>query len=220
MEKTGAPIGKILASIINNVMFNPVNRGKLVQKLEKHPRLENLGSLKIKKCNSEISSEMLQSKARTKDLITQKMQGCVLKAVGAISKVTNTLPELNNNKKLNTTTLNKSLSTMVHNCTDSLALLSQVNTDLEQNRRDHIAYCLDNQYHALRKNVPADSEFLFGDDLPKRIMNVTANKKLFSTSKTSFQSFKSSKNLRRFPQNPGNRNQNGYQNRTGQYQKQ
>ena len=94
-----------------------------------------------------------------------------------------------------------------------LELLSQVNTDLEQNRRDHIALCPDNQYHALRKNVPVDSEFLFGDDLPKRIMNVTANKKLFSPSKTSFQSynpsFKSSKNLRRFPRNPGNRNQNG-----------
>ena len=113
---------------------------------------------------------------------------------------------------------------MVHDCTDSLALLSQVNADLEQNRCDHIAYCLDNQYHTLRKNVPTDSEFLFGDDLPKRIMNVTANKKLFSSSKTYFQSynfsFKNTKNLCRFPQNPGNRNQNGYQNRIGQYQKQ
>ena len=79
---------------------------------------------------------------------------------------------------------------MVHDCTDSL--LSHVNTKLGQNRHDHIAYCLDNQYHALRKNVPADSEFLFGDDLPKRTMNVTANKKLFSTSKTFFQSYNSS----------------------------
>ena len=167
---------------------------------------------------------MLQSKTRSKDLEMQKMQACVLKAVGAISKVTNTLSELNNNKKLNITTLNKNLSTMVHNCTDSLALLSQVNTDLEQNRRDYIAYCLDSQYYALRKNVPADSEFLIGDDLPKRIMNLTSNKKPFYTSKTSFQSyspsFRSSKNLHRFPQNPGNGNQNGYQTRTGQYQKQ
>ena len=70
------------------------------------------------------------------------MQGCVLKAVGAISKVTNILLELKNSKNLNTTTLSKNLSTMVHGCTDSLALLIQVNTDLEQNRRDHIAYCL------------------------------------------------------------------------------
>ena len=70
------------------------------------------------------------------------MQGCVLKAVGAISKVANILLELKNSKNLNTTTLSKNLSTMVHDCTDSLALLIQVNTDLEQNRHDHIAYCL------------------------------------------------------------------------------
>ena len=53
VEKTGPPIGKNLASIMNNVMFNPVGREKLVQKLEKHPRPENLNSLKIQKCNSE-----------------------------------------------------------------------------------------------------------------------------------------------------------------------
>ena len=94
---------------------------------------------------------MLQSKTRSKDLKTQKMQSCVLKALGAISKVTNALLDLKNSNNLNTTTLYKKLSTMVHDCSNSLALLSQVNTDLEQNRRDHIAYCLDNL-----KNVPAD----------------------------------------------------------------
>ena len=80
VEKTGPPIGKKLASIINNVMFNPVNKEKLVQKLGKHHRPENLNSLKIKKCNPEIWSEMLQSKTRSKDLKTQKMQSCVLKS--------------------------------------------------------------------------------------------------------------------------------------------
>ena len=58
-EKTGPAIGKNLASMINNVMFHPANREKLVSKLEKHPRPENLNSLKIKKCNPEIWSEML-----------------------------------------------------------------------------------------------------------------------------------------------------------------
>ena len=153
------------------------------------------------------------------------MQGCILKGVGAISKVTNVLLVLKNSKNLNTTTLSQNLSTMVHDCTGSLALLSQVNTDLEQNRRDHTAHCLDNQYHTLRKKCTCWFKywFLFGDDLPKTIMNLTANKRLFSTCKTSFQSYNSSfrslENLRRFPQNPGNRNQNGYQNRTGKYQK-
>ena len=41
-----------------------------------------------------------------------------------------------------------------------------MNIDLEQNRRNHIAYCLENQYHALRKNVFAYSEFLAGPPIP------------------------------------------------------
>ena len=81
VEKPGPPIEKKLASKINNVMFNPVSREKLAQKLEK-----TLYSLKIKKCNSKILSEMLQSKTRSKDLKTQKKQDCILKAVRAISK--------------------------------------------------------------------------------------------------------------------------------------
>ena len=66
---------------------------------------------------------MLQSKTKSKDLKTQKMQSCVLKAVEAISKVTNALLDLKSSKNLNTTTLNKNLSTMVHDYTDSLALV-------------------------------------------------------------------------------------------------
>ena len=105
-------------------MFNPAISEKLV-KLEKQPRPENLNSLKIRKCNPEIWSKMLHSKSRSKDLKTQKLQGCILEAVGAISKVTNALLELKNSKNLNTPT-----STMVQDCTDSLALLCHVNTDL------------------------------------------------------------------------------------------
>ena len=149
------------------------------------------------------------------------MQGCILKTVEVISKVTDPLINLKSSKNLSLNTLRKSIGPMVHDCTDALALLSHVYSSLEQARRDNIAYCLDNQYYALRKNVPSESEFLFSDDLTKSIMNVTTNKKLFSTpSKPCNTSFKTSKNLRRFPQISGNRTKNGYQrNHSGQYQK-
>ena len=122
MEKTGPPIGKDLVNIINNVIYNSVIREKLVQELQEN-------SLKIKKCNPEIWSEMLQSNIRSKDLKTQKMQSCILEAVGAISKVTNTLLEVKNRKNFNITTLSENISTTVHGYTESLALLSPVNTD-------------------------------------------------------------------------------------------
>ena len=62
-EKTGTPIRKNLANIINNVIYNSVIREKLVQELQEN-------SLKIKKCNPDIWSEMVQSNTRSKDLKT------------------------------------------------------------------------------------------------------------------------------------------------------
>ena len=78
----------------NNVICTPINKEKLVKKLESHPRPENLDSLKVKKCNTEICSKMLQSEARFYNLQTQKLQGCILKAVGVISKLTDTIIKL------------------------------------------------------------------------------------------------------------------------------
>ena len=63
VEKTGPPIGKNLANIINNVIYNSVIREKLLQELQEN-------SLKIKKCNPDIWSEMVQSNTRSKDLKT------------------------------------------------------------------------------------------------------------------------------------------------------
>ena len=86
-----------------------ISWGKLVQKLEKHPRRENLKPLKFKICNPEILSEMLQCKT----MKTQKMQG-------AISKVTNASLELKNSKNLHIPNLSKNISTIGHDYTDSL----------------------------------------------------------------------------------------------------
>ena len=95
----------------------------------------------MKKYNTDIWSEMLQSKTRFKDLKSQKLQGYILRAVGVICKVTDTLINLKNSKNLSLNNLRNSIGPMVHDCTDSLAFLSHVNRSLEQTHRDNIAYC-------------------------------------------------------------------------------
>ena len=121
-----------------------VMRKKLVKKLESHPRPENLDSLKVKKCNTEICSEMRLSKTRSKDLKTQKPQVCILKAVEVASNVTDTLINLKNSKILIPNNLRNSIGPAVHDCTGYLALRSHVNSSLENTSRDNITYCLDN----------------------------------------------------------------------------
>ena len=54
VEQTGEPIRSNLAKITNSVICTPVNKEKLVKKLESHPRPEDLGLLKVKKWNTEI----------------------------------------------------------------------------------------------------------------------------------------------------------------------
>ena len=60
---------------------------------------------------------MLHSKTRSKDLKTEKLQGCILQAVGVISKVTDTLIKLKNNKNLSLNDLRNSIGPIVHDCT-------------------------------------------------------------------------------------------------------
>ena len=113
---------------------------------------------------------------------------------------------LKNSKNLSTNDLRNSYQVQwwyIHEFyTDSLsfAVLSLVNSSLEQTHRGNIAYYLDNQYHTL-KNVPSESEFLFGE----AITPLKCKKK---------------KNLHQFRQISGCCTQNEYQrNDSGQYQK-
>ena len=55
---------------------------------------------------------------------------------------------------------------------DSLAFLGLVSSELNQFRRDHLKSRLPEKVKPLAKNVPAKSEWLFGDDLNKRIKTI------------------------------------------------
>ena len=95
-------------------------------------------------------AKMVPCKTRSKDRKLQKLQTGILKAVGVISKT----------KKINSINFKESLSSIVHDCTDSVAMVSHVNSLVEQNRRDNIAFTIDRQYHYLRKNIPSNSKEL------------------------------------------------------------
>ena len=116
LEQTGKPIGSNFAKIINNVICFAISKEELVIKLE------SLESLKVKKYNKEIWGEILQSITRSKDFKTQKAQGCTLKTVGVISKVTGTLLNLKNSKNLSPNNLSYSIAP---DCKDSLAHVNE-----------------------------------------------------------------------------------------------
>ena len=67
---------------------------------------------------------------------------------------------------------------------DSLAVLSQNNHELLQQRRDGITKNLSREYKTLKHSVLLDSKLLFGDDLNNRIKLLQASNKAFKVNIT------------------------------------
>ena len=68
---------------------------------------------------------------------------------------------------------------------DALAVLSQSNQELLQQRRDGITKNLSREYKTLKHNIPPDSKLLFGDDLNNRIKLLQASNKAYNINITS-----------------------------------
>ena len=81
----------------------------------------------------------------------------VLKAIGAVSNIANSLLDIKSNK----------LRYYVIKALRCKAILSHVNSEIKQNRRENIVNCLENRYRRLSRNVLPDSKELFGDDITK-----------------------------------------------------
>ena len=80
----------------------------------------------------------------------KKLQSYFLNSVGTISKVTSNLLGYKNNKHPAPDEIRKNIGNLIHDSTDAIAVLSHVNTTIEQNQQDHIGNCLYNQYHQLK----------------------------------------------------------------------
>ena len=60
---------------------------------------------------------------------------------------------------------------------------AHINSHLTHQRRFALVSNLDKTYQQLAKNVPADTEQIFDDDLPKRIYSIENNKQLLEIEK-------------------------------------
>ena len=162
----------------------------------------------MKKCNKEIWQERMNAQDRNKDLKVQKVQGAVLKGAFAICEVTNTLINLKNNKDISGKELRLQLSNVIKICTVSLAFLGMANLEGGNIRRQYSSKILPPKMASLTKDVPTPSEFLLGNSLNDTIGAIETSQKMLQTYSNS-PYYKNSKNLPRFPKNPGNQNK-GY----------
>lgn len=90
-----------------------------------------------------------------------------------ICNVANYSLDLKSNKYLSANDMWKALAPVVHICTDSIAILSYLKSEIEENRHEYIFNCLYSLYRRLSRSVSPDSKWLFGDNIRRRIMTVT-----------------------------------------------
>ena len=212
---TGKPLVSNLAKIVTDIWHTPINKEKITKKFELFPCPENCLALQLKKCNSEIWSQ-LQANTRQADLKSQQNQSCIVKSATAITSVVDQLINLKSTKDLTVQQVKMSVSQLIPSCIDAVALLSCANAKIEQIRRNSISATLDKTYQNLAKNVPDESEQLFGDDLTKRITNLKTKHQILT--KNTYQHRSYPKNEKRFPQNPGSRYNKGYKNNSKRQQ--
>ena len=207
-EQNSAPINKKLASVFNTYCVKEFSKEKIATKYEQYKTPENC-NLHTRKCNSDIWKNLLSTKERQFDLQLQKAQTGTIKTANAVLSATDSLIKLKSDL---TTISHKDLKTnmeaIIFKCTDVLALLAHNHSSTEQLRRECMSSCFLAEQKALAHDVHPDSKLFFGDDLPKRIAEITSTSKLLKPTVAN-NKFKS-KNLNRFTKNLVNQSQPRY----------
>ena len=111
---------------------------------------------------------------RIQDVKLQKMQKFLLKSAYPIAK---TLDSILTSNSSNNNSDHILINKIKELASDALAVLSQSNQELLQQRGDGITKNLSREYKTLEHNVPPGSKLLFGDNLSNRIKLLQASNK-------------------------------------------
>jgi len=200
-----------LAVIVNTTWQLPTtSKDTVKEKQQKYLRPKNCKDLVIKSCNPEFWNNKLQSYQRQKDLSLQRIQNNVLRGNIAIAQVTDELVKMNQSKTVRKHVPN--LSLLIRTCTDAMTLLGEANQEGDKVRMSCLG--MDKEFPGISKNITLPSEFLYGEEVTKKIADIKVNSKIISATpdnrhhpykpKYAYSHQSGSKNEQRFPKNPGN----------------
>lgn len=203
--KTSEPVKDNLANLINTLWHQKDPLDKLKEEMAQYEMPKNCQNIKVKECNDEIWTGFLQTKHRNVDLKTQKVQKTINKGGIILGQLADNLIKLKQNKDVSVSDMKKEMVPLIQMCTDGLTFLAHGHNLLNQTRRNYITSVIPRHLSELAKNVPENSDLLFGDNIVARMNNIKAKQQAL----TDKNGFKNSKNSQGFSKNPENR-QSGY----------
>ena len=162
-EEVGSPLkNSKLAGIINNLFIEKLDEEKLEKLVKTYNKPENCPNMITPKCNEEIwRGDILNTSRRSNDIVLQKIQMHTVKAAYAMTDACDKVMEMN----LQSDQCREMITPVI----DAFALLGVVTAEINQFRRQQMKDRLLAKMQPLTKNVPPESEWLFGNDLSKRI---------------------------------------------------
>ena len=165
-EELGKPVSEKFSKTVNTLFLNDTEEEKFKTMNKMYCRPENCAAIVAPKVNSEIWNENLQASHRMTDINLRKVQllnvSAAYTVIEACEKVVCRLSKYKQD-------LSKELLTLL---VDSLGFIGNATKDANQLRRDILKSRLPAKMKQLTKNVPAESELFFGDDLIKRISQI------------------------------------------------
>ena len=132
-------------------------------------------------CNAEIWKNSLTSPYRIDEIRLQNIQNLSVKAAYAVTEVCDKI--LNKMGKMRQDQSKELVSPLI----DGLAFLGKAITDMNQIPRNNLKPRLPEKLKPLADNVPSDSQWLFGDDLSKRISEINNMNSALTQSFRSYQ---------------------------------
>ncbi|XP_071094325.1 uncharacterized protein [Haliotis cracherodii] len=170
-DAAGPEITGNLTRSVNEGLSKPPNMVKLKSLLDKYKRPKNVGNLLVPRVNEVIWNEA-GPLTRARDIRMQHTQGMITKAIVPITEMMDELmTAVANRQQVNAIK-------MLDKTKDSLRILIGVETDLNVKRRDNFKPDLQGPCKRLCSADTPTTAYLFGDDLPNGIKDITECKGL------------------------------------------
>jgi len=168
------PVSSQLANLVDKMVKTMLSEDNAKEKLGKYNRPQNCENLVSTRVNPEIWAKM-RSSSKSRDLKMQKIETSMLKSMHPIISLTDKLLALKS-KPQNIS--KEDVSCFLRFTLDSLTLMSHSVYEANLVRRELIRPDLNEHYKQLCSSQTPISKFLFGDDLPKAVKEISETNKV------------------------------------------
>ena len=170
-EDYGPELITQLAEVLNNILSKKLSEEKLKTRIDENPPPWNIPLLHPPRVNEAIW-EVLKAGPRSSDIRMRKIQVRLTRGLVALARLADSL--LSHKKKGTSPNLGAALDMALQ----SFTLVGNANYELSLRRRETLRTQLNPQYGRLCYQSTPITENLFGDDITKRVEDITKVQRL------------------------------------------